>query len=64
MNKILYGFLAGLAVGLLIAPASGAETRKKIADNIDDTLDNMKDVVDKIRTADDMPKMSAGAKSR
>ena len=56
--------MAGLAVGLLIAPASGAETRKKIADNIDDTLDNMKDVVDKIRTADDMPKMSAGAKPR
>jgi gas vesicle protein len=31
----LSGVLAGLAVGLLVAPATGSETRKKISDSAD-----------------------------
>ncbi len=32
MVGTLTGVLAGVAIGLLVAPASGAETRQKIAD--------------------------------
>jgi len=38
-NKILAGILAGVAIGVLIAPAKGAETRKKISRKVDDASD-------------------------
>ncbi|MGI8950000.1 MAG: YtxH domain-containing protein [Chitinophagaceae bacterium] len=38
LKKILAGMIIGVAVGVLIAPASGSETRQKIAD----TTDNLK----------------------
>lgn len=45
----LSGFVAGLAVGLLVAPASGSETRQRIADSASDLADNVKDKVRNIR---------------
>lgn len=35
MKKIVTAFLSGVAIGILIAPSKGAETRKKLADNLD-----------------------------
>jgi len=32
----LSGLVAGVAIGLLVAPASGSDTRQKIADTADD----------------------------
>jgi len=48
-NKILAGILTGVAIGILIAPAKGAETRKKISDKVDEASDHLKDVVEKFR---------------
>ena len=38
----LAGLVAGVAIGLLLAPASGTETRRKIADGAGDLGDNLK----------------------
>lgn len=38
----LAGLVAGVAVGLLLAPASGRETRQKIANSAGDLGDNLK----------------------
>ena len=40
---VLSGFVAGVAVGLLVAPASGDETRQKIADSAGEFAGNVKD---------------------
>ncbi len=42
-------FVAGLAVGLLVAPASGEETRQRIADSAGDLADNVKDKIRNLR---------------
>lgn len=34
-QKILVGTLAGVIIGLLVAPAKGSETRQKISDSAD-----------------------------
>ena len=39
----LSGFVAGVAVGLLLAPASGNETRQKIADSAGEFAGNVKE---------------------
>lgn len=36
MKKALYLILAGVAIGLLVAPAKGSETWQKIKDSLDD----------------------------
>jgi gas vesicle protein len=36
MNKILLGLLAGVAIGIAIAPDKGARTRQKIREGFDD----------------------------
>lgn len=41
--KSLILILSGVAVGLLIAPEKGSETRKKVQGWIDDYRDNAKD---------------------
>jgi gas vesicle protein len=45
----LSGFIAGLAVGLLVAPASGSETRQRIADSATDLAGGIKDKIRNIR---------------
>ncbi len=46
MNKFLITLLAGVAVGILIAPAKGSETRKKLQKNFDDFADGLDKLVD------------------
>jgi gas vesicle protein len=57
----LSGLVAGVAIGILVAPAEGSETRKKISDTADtlkrklrqlrgmtaDELDELKDIFEK-----------------
>lgn len=45
----LTGFVAGVAVGLLVAPSSGSETRQRIADSATDFADNVKDKIRNLR---------------
>ncbi|MBS1744728.1 MAG: YtxH domain-containing protein [Bacteroidetes bacterium] len=45
----LSGFVAGVAVGLMVAPASGSETRHRIADSATDFTDSVKDKIRKFR---------------
>lgn len=51
-QKILIGVFAGLVAGtiagLLLAPASGTETRQKIADGADDLKRKMHDFTDRV----------------
>lgn len=55
-GKVVLGVLAGLAsgaiLGILFAPEKGADTRKKIAKNSKDKLDDLKskynDVIDQL----------------
>jgi len=62
MNKLLLGILAGIAIGIVIAPDKGSETRQKIRKGFDDlkrkASDAAKDFADetdkgfeKVRTA-------------
>lgn len=48
-NKLIAGILAGVAIGILIAPAKGSETRKKISAKVGDASDYLQDVVESIR---------------
>ena len=41
----LSGFVAGVAVGLMVAPASGSEIRQRIADSASDFAGGIKDKV-------------------
>lgn len=45
----LSGFIAGLAVGLLVAPATGSETRQRIADSATDLAGGIKDKIRNLR---------------
>lgn len=47
MNKTLVALLAGIAVGILIAPAKGSETRKKIKKGLDGLGEGILDLKDK-----------------
>jgi gas vesicle protein len=47
MARSLMLFLAGIAIGILIAPDKGTETRKKISDKLDDYKDDAQDLVEK-----------------
>jgi len=39
MNKFFLTLTAGIAIGILVAPAKGSETRKKIKDAVDELKD-------------------------
>ena len=43
--QVLVAFGLGVVAGILLAPASGAETRKKIVDTADDFISGAKDRV-------------------
>jgi gas vesicle protein len=49
MKKAFYLILAGVTIGLLIAPAKGSETWQKIKDSFDDlkndSLDHVNDII-------------------
>ena len=45
----LSGFVAGVAVGLMVAPASGSEIRQRIADSASDLADGVKDKIRNLR---------------
>ena len=50
----LTGFVAGVAVGLLVAPSSGSETRQRLADSAGDLAGSVKDKIRNLRgKADD-----------
>ena len=43
--EVLIAFAAGVAAGILLAPASGSETRKKIVDTAGDLMSGAKEGV-------------------
>lgn len=45
----LTGFVAGVAVGLMVAPASGSEIRQRIADSASDLAGGIKDKIRNLR---------------
>jgi len=45
----LSGFVAGVAVGLMVAPASGSELRQRIADSANDFAGGVKDKIRDLR---------------
>jgi len=45
----LTGFVAGVAVGLMIAPASGNEIRQRISDSANDLAGGIKDKIRNLR---------------
>jgi len=54
----LIGAAAGIVTGVLIAPASGKETREKLSDKTDDLLESVKDLLSKHE--EEVKKKSAG----
>jgi gas vesicle protein len=63
MKKVLLILLAGVAVGLLVAPQKGSKTWKKIVDGLDDikdkAVDEMNSLVDKGKDFATKGKMAA-----
>ncbi len=49
----LSGFVAGVAVGLMVAPSSGSELRQRIADSATDLADSVKDKISNLRNKAD-----------
>lgn len=45
MEKSFIILLAGIVIGILIAPEKGIDTRKKIADRLDDYRDDAEDLI-------------------
>lgn len=48
MNKILLGLLAGVAIGVLLAPDKGSETLKKLRSRLNDYKDQAEDQADEL----------------
>ncbi len=63
MKKVLLILLAGVAVGLLVAPQKGSKTWEKIVDGLDDikdkAVDEMNSLVDKGKVLATKGKMAA-----
>ncbi|HTE09708.1 MAG TPA: YtxH domain-containing protein [Chitinophagaceae bacterium] len=53
MNKVLIALLAGIAVGMLIAPAKGAKTRAKLVDGLSGLADDLSGLKDKYFPGED-----------
>ncbi len=60
MSKLLTGFVAGLIVGILIAPDKGSETRKRLSQRSADLKNKFNDLVDDISEKYDSAKEGAG----
>jgi gas vesicle protein len=45
LQRLFTATLSGIVIGMLIAPAKGSDTRKKLSD----TMDNVKDKIRRIR---------------
>jgi gas vesicle protein len=43
--KFLFGMLTGIIAGLMLAPASGSETRRRISEGANDFAENSRDAV-------------------
>ncbi len=54
----LLGGLVGAAIGLLLAPKSGSETRKQIKDLAEDTKDKIASTIDRGKLAYDDTKVA------
>jgi gas vesicle protein len=48
MNKIMIGLITGIAIGILIAPAKGSDTRKKLVDRFTDFTEDLSDNTDQL----------------
>ena len=48
MKNMLYALLAGVAIGMLIAPDKGSETRKKLFGKLDDLSDDLSDTANNL----------------
>ncbi len=46
MKKVFWLIMVGIAIGILVAPDKGSETRKKITDNLDDLKDKARNRMD------------------
>ena len=49
MSKLLTGFVAGIVVGILVAPDKGSETRKRITERTNDFKEKVEDLVCSIK---------------
>jgi gas vesicle protein len=48
MNKILLSLLAGVAIGVLLAPDKGSETLKKVRNRLNDYKDDAQDQAEEL----------------
>ena len=53
MKKALYLILAGVAIGILVAPRKGSETWEKLVDEINDWKNEAMDKVDDLKSKGD-----------
>jgi gas vesicle protein len=53
MLKLITGLLAGIAIGILIAPDKGTATRQRLADLRDKGRDLMEGAADKLQSVKD-----------
>jgi gas vesicle protein len=55
-SKVITLLLLGAVAGILIAPAKGSKTRKKLSKLVNDLSDSMHDIIDIVRgEANDLP---------